>query len=127
MGPERILPAQQFAFTAAPNNDGRASNDTTDAIGDAVLVQVTFSTDVTVTGSPRLERNVGGGDGPPASYAGVNGASRRLCSDTGMEGHEETNGISLNANKLTHNGATIVDAADSTKNAVPVRLVASRM
>ena len=35
-----------------------------------------------------------------------------------MEGHEDTNGISINANELTHNGATIVDAADSTKNAV---------
>ena len=45
----------------------------------------------------------------------------------GSGGHEDTNGISINANKLTHNGATIVDAADSTKNAVPVRLVASRM
>ena len=100
MGPERILPARQFAFTSDPN--GRASNDNTYAIGDEVLVQVTFSTDVTVTGSPRLELNVGGGDGKPASYSGVNGA----------------NGISINANKLTHNGATIVDAADSTKNAV---------
>ena len=70
MGPERILPAQQFAFTSAPNNDGRASNDNTYAIGDEVLVQVTFSTDVTVTGSPRLELNVGGGDGKPASYSG---------------------------------------------------------
>ena len=37
---------------------------------------------------------------------------------TVVEGHEDTNGISINANKLTHNGATIVDAADSTKNAV---------
>ena len=46
MGPERILPAQQFAFTSDPNNDN------TYAIGDEVLVQVTFSTDVTVTGSP---------------------------------------------------------------------------
>ena len=61
MGPERILPARQFAFTSDPN--GRASNDNTYAIGDEVLVQVTFSTDVTVTGSPRLELNVGGGDG----------------------------------------------------------------
>ena len=118
MGPERILPAQQFAFTAAPNNDGRASNDNTYAIGDEVLVQVTFSTDVTGTGSPRLELNVGGGDGKPASYSGVNGASRLLFSYTVVEGHEDTNGISINANKLTHNGATIVDAADSTKNAV---------
>ena len=127
MGPERILPAPQFAFTSDPNNDGRASNDNTYAIGDEVLVQVTFSTDVTVTGSPRLELNVGGGDGKPASYSGVNGASRLLFSYTVVEGHEDTNGISINANKLTHNGATIVDAADSTKNAVPVRLVASRM
>ena len=118
MGPERILPAQQFAFTSDPNNDGRAGNDNTYAIGDEVLVQVTFSTDVTVTGSPRLELNVGGGDGKPASYSGVNGASRLLFSYTVVEGHEDTNGISINANKLTHNGATIVDAADSTKNAV---------
>ena len=78
MGPERILPAQQFAFTSDPNNAGRASNDNTYAIGDEVLVQVTFSTDVTVTGSPRLELNVGGGDEKPASYSGVNGASRLL-------------------------------------------------
>ena len=116
MGPERILPARQFAFTSDPN--GRASNDNTYAIGDEVLVQVTFSTDVTVTGSPRLELNVGGGDGKPASYSGVNGASRLLFSYTVVDGHEDTNGISINANKLTHNGATIVDAADSTKNAV---------
>ena len=118
MGPERILRAQQFAFTSDPNNDGRASNDNTYAIGDEVLVQVTFSTDVTVTGSPRLELNVGGGAGKPASYSGVNGASRLLFSYTVVEGHEDTNGISINANKLTHNGATIVDAVDSTKNAV---------
>ena len=51
-------------------SDGRASNDNTYAIGDEVLVQVTFSTDVTVTGSPRLELNVGGGDGKPTSYSG---------------------------------------------------------
>ena len=61
---------------------------------------------------------MGGGDGKPASYSGVNGASRLLFSYTVVEGHEDTNGISINANKLTHNGATIVDAADSTKNAV---------
>ena len=60
----------------------------------------------------------GGGDGKPASYSGVNGASRLLFSYTVVEGHEDTNGISINANELTHNGATIVDAADSTKNAV---------
>ena len=70
VGPERILPAQQFTFTSDPNNDGRASNDNTYAIGDEVLVQVTFSTDVTVPGSTRLELNVGGGDGKPASYSG---------------------------------------------------------
>ena len=37
------------------------------------------------------------------------------------------NGCPRNRVRYTHNGATIVDAADSTKNAVPVRLVASRM
>ena len=68
--------------------------------------------------APWLELNVGGGDGKPASYSGVNGASRLLFSYTVVEGHEDTNGISINANELTHNGATIVDAADSTKNAV---------
>ena len=41
MGPERILRAQQFTFTSDPNNDGRAGNDNTYAIGDEVLVQVT--------------------------------------------------------------------------------------
>ena len=61
---------------------------------------------------------MGGGDGKLASYSGVNGASRLLFSYTVVEGHEDANGISINANKLTHNGATIVDAADSTKNAV---------
>ena len=70
MGPERILPRSSLHSPPTPNNDGRAGNDNTYAIGDEVLVQVTFSTDVTVTGSPRLELNVGGGDVKPASYSG---------------------------------------------------------
>ena len=85
MGPERILPAQQFAFTSDPNNDGRAGNDNTYAIGDEVLVQVTFSTDVTVTGSPRLELNVGGGDGKPAGSPGSQTiAENRLVPEDGI-------------------------------------------
>ena len=53
-----------------PTTPGARATTNTYAIGDEVLVQVTFSTDVTVTGSPRLELNVGGGDGKPASYSG---------------------------------------------------------
>ena len=80
-------------------------------IGDEVQVTVTFSENVTVTGSPQLElatdpRN------RTAAYESAEG-SGVVFSYTVAQGDWDNNGIAISANKLTLNGGSIKDAANN--------------
>ena len=84
------------------------------AIGDAIQITVTFSADVTVTGKPQLELDIGG-NAKPAEYQSTN-ASSTVFSYTVTEGDSDTDGIAVAENKLTLNGGSIKDADDSAAN-----------
>ena len=92
------------------------------AIGDAVQITVTFSADVTVTGKPQLELDIGG-NAKPAEYQSTN-ASSTVFSYTVAEGDSDTDGIAVAENKLTLNGGAIKDAADNAADLDHVALEA---
>ena len=80
-------------------------------IGDNVEVTVTFSEDVTVTGSPQLELTVGS-SAKNAAYQSTTG-SKVVFSYAVAVGDSDTDGISIAADKLSLNGGTIKDAAEN--------------
>ena len=80
-------------------------------IGDDVQVTVTFSENVTVTGSPELELALDSSN-RTAAYESAEG-SAVVFSYTVAEGHWDRDGIAINANKLTLNGGSIKDAANN--------------
>ena len=84
-----------------------ASTDKTYAIGDAVTAKVTFSEAVTVTGAPQLTINVGGTD-KTLSYSSGSGSTELVFSGYMVAaGDTDTDGIAIEANKLSLNGATL--------------------
>ena len=83
-------------------------------IGDDIELTVTFSEDVTVTGSPQLKIDVGGTE-KPAGYDSTDG-SAVLFSYTVATGDSDTDGISVSADKLTLNGGAIKDGANNPAN-----------
>ena len=80
-------------------------------IGDDVQVTVTFSENVTVTGSPRLELAIASRN-RTAEYESTDG-SAVVFSYTVAEGHWDDDGIAISANKLTLNGGSIKDSANN--------------
>ena len=72
---------------------------------------VTFSEDVTVKGSPRLELDIGG-TAKKAEYKSAEG-SKVVFGYTVAEGYSDSDGIAISENKLTLNGGSIKDAADN--------------
>ena len=80
-------------------------------IGDDIEVTVTFNEDVTVTGAPKLDLNIGG----TLKAAGYLNAedSAVVFRYTVAEGDSDTNGVGIDANKLRLNGGSIRDAADN--------------
>ena len=92
------------------------------AIGDAIQITVTFSADVTVTGKPQLELDIGG-NAKPAEYQSTN-ASSTVFNYTVAEGDSDTDGIAVAENKLTLNGGTIKDASDNAADLDHVALEA---
>ena len=81
-------------------------------IGDNVEVTVTFSEDVTVTGSPQLELTIGS-PAKNAAYKSVTG-SEVVFSYTVASGDNDTDGIAIGANKLILNGGGIEDNAGNS-------------
>ena len=79
-------------------------------IGDRIRVTVTFSEDINVTGSPRLELDIGGA-AEPAEYESAEGG-KVLFGYTVQEGDSDNDGIAIGADKLTLNGGSIKDPAD---------------
>ena len=79
-------------------------------IGDKIEVTVTFSEDVTVTGSPQLELTVGSAKN--AAYKSTTD-SKVVFSYTVAVGDSDADGISIAADKLSLNGGTVKDAAEN--------------
>ena len=80
-------------------------------IGDDVEITVTFSENVTVTGSPQLELAIGSNN-RTAEYDSTDG-SAAVFSYRVAEGDPDSDGIAVAANKLTLNGGSIKDAANN--------------
>ena len=80
-------------------------------IGDDVKVTVTFSENVTVTGSPQLELAIGSNN-RTAGYESTEGGAV-VFSYTVAVGDSDSDGISVAANKLTLNGGSIKDTANN--------------
>ena len=91
----------------------RAGGDATYAIGDRIKVTVTFSEDITVTGSPQLELTVGS-EARTAAYDSSEGAAA-VFSYVVQEGDDDEDGIAI-ADTLRLNGGTIEDGAGNAAN-----------
>ena len=108
-----------MTITSSPNDDAVTVMDgertkigdwSVYGIDDSIEVTVAFSVNVTVTGSPRLELEVGG-SARAAEYESTDGSNVKF-SYTVAESDEDTDGVSIGANKLTLNGGTIRGDAD---------------
>ena len=97
------------AVTSATRDDDVYLDD--DGVYDKIEVTVTFSENVTVTGSPRLELTIGS-SAKSAAYKSTTG-SKVVFSYTVATGDTDTDGISIAADKLSLNGGTIRDAAEN--------------
>ena len=90
--------------------------DETYAIGDMIRVTVTFDQDVTVTGAPRIQLRIGGGDPEHlkwADYTGPATTEALVFAYTVQAGDMDGNGIYIAADELFLNGGTI-QSADGT-------------
>ena len=83
-------------------------------IGDKIEVTVTFSENIVVTGSPRLELDIGG-SAKTASYDRTSG-STVVFSYTVAVGNNDTDGIAIGSNKLTLNGGVSRSAEGQAAN-----------
>ena len=109
-------------------------DDSTYEKGDAIEILVEFEDEVTVTGAPQLELDLGeqtkeadfktarsGGSESGESTSGDSGnvettGKGMAFSYTVQEGDEDTDGITVNRNSLNLNGGSIVDAAGNAAN-----------
>ena len=80
-------------------------------IGDNIEVTVTFSENVTATGSPRLELTIGS-SARNAAYKSTTG-SKVVFGYTVAVGDSDTDGISIAADKLSLNGGSTKDSAEN--------------
>ena len=78
-------------------------------IGDDIEVTVTFNEDVTVTGAPKLDLNIGGTLRAAGYLKAADGTV--VFRYTVVEGDSDTNGVAVDANKLALNGGSIRDSA----------------
>ena len=88
--------------------------------GNAIAVEVTFDEVLAVTGSPELKIRVGSGSGSEKTATcarkGSTGDDRKAltCSYTVASGDEDTDGVSVERNKLSlPSGAAIKDVSDN--------------
>ena len=95
-----------------------AGADNTFDTGEGVTATVTFDEAVTVTGTPQLTIKVGSAD-KVLSYASGSGTTALVFTGyTVAFGDTDTDGISIEANKLDLNGGTIKATADAHPAAV---------
>ena len=84
--------------------------DETYAIGDTIQVTVTFGAAVTVTGRPRIQLRIGGGDPEHrkwADYESGSGSEALVFAYTVQYGDTDGNGVYVAENELFLNGGTI--------------------
>ena len=93
------------AITSDPGDDD------TYGLGDAVEVTVTFSEDVTVTGTPLLELDFDG-TAKTAGYRSTSGANVVFSYTVALD-ESDADGIAIGADKLSLNEGTIKDAAEN--------------
>ena len=89
----------------------RPERNATYAAGKEIAVTVTFSETVVVTGTPRLNLNVGGINRPAAYRSGTGEAAVFIYMVA--DGESDTDGVSIEANSLTLNGGRIRDGANN--------------
>ena len=95
-----------LSFTSDPGSDR------TYGTGDTIQVTVTFSEDVTITGTPQLELNMSGSSARQASYSSSNSSGANVVFKyTVAVGDRASDGLEIRANKLTLNGGAIQDAS----------------
>ena len=87
-------------------------SDRTYAAGDEIEVTVTFSETVEVTGTPQLRLRVGSRT-RTAGYESGTGTAALVFGYEVDEGDEDSDGVSIEANRLTLNGGTIKDEGDN--------------
>ena len=89
-----------------------AGEDNQYGAGDRIEITVTFSENVAVTGSPQIELNFydSGSADKQAGYESVNGATV-VFAYTVAAGDSASDGLEIEADKLTLNGGSIQDAA----------------
>ena len=105
-GSDTMAPTvSSVAITSDPGGDD------TYRLGDAVEVTVTFSEDVTVTGTPLLELDFDG-TAKTASYRSTSGADV-VFNYTVARDESDADGIAIGADKLSLNEGTIKDGADN--------------
>ena len=95
-----------LAITSNPGSDQ------TYAAGDEIEVTVTFSETVEVEGTPQLRLRVGSRTRTASHLRGTDTVALVFAYE-GDEGDEDTDGVSIEANRLSLNGGTIEDAADN--------------
>ena len=78
--------------------------------GDVISATVTWDEVTLVTGTPQLAINVGG-KVVQAQYVSGSGSTELLFGYTILGGQSDTDGISIGANSLQLNGATLADAS----------------
>ena len=96
------------AVISDPGDDGGY------AVGDSIEVQLTFSADVTVTGTPQITLDVGG-ENRSASYSSGSGNTELIFTYTVAVGDEYTDGLAVVANSLALNGGSIMAGATSAR------------
>ena len=92
-----------IAITSTP------SSHSTYKLGEKIQVQVTFSENVVVSGTPQLTLTIGTAN-KTATYISGTGTANLIFQYTVAAGDTDTDGISVAANRLSRNGGTLTDA-----------------
>ena len=99
----------EVSSLAISSNPG---SDQTYAAEDVIEVMVSFNETVKVEGTPRLRLRVGSRNRPADYLSGTDTAVLVFGYEV-ADGDEDTDGVSVEANRLTLNGGTIKDEADN--------------
>ena len=97
--------------------------DNTYATDDTIEATVTFNENVYVTGTPQLKVKIGAFE-PAANYKSGSGTKSLVFETTVTAGYEDTNGIEVQANKLSLNSGTIKDTAGNAATLTHTALTA---
>ena len=125
--PEGLIAVLTFGVTVTVSNEtpdttspevsslaitSNPGGDQTYAVEDGIEVTVTFSETVEVTGTPQLRLRVGSSNRTAAYLRGTD-TEELVFGYEVADGHEDTDGVSIEAGQITLNGGTIEDEADN--------------